>query len=572
MTASTLLLIGAMMITLSILLSPLSNRLGVPVLLLFLVVGMLSGEEGPGGIQFNDVNTSFLVGNLALAIILLDGGMRTRVATFRVGLKPALMLATFGVVITAVITGLVAMWVFHLSLLSGLLIGTMVSSTDAAVVFALLQGKGLNLNERVGATLEIESGSNDPMAIFLTMLLISLIGEAGHVGWFDSALLLIKQFGIGVVAGAAAGYVLAWLIMNVTLTLALYPLLVTAFGLVVFSATNELGGSGFLAIYLCGVVVGNRKLKVLQDILHVHDGLAWLAQLVLFLILGLLVTPSNLLVVAPGALLIALVLTFFARPLSVWLGLLPFHFRWREVVFISWVGLRGAVPIVLALFPFMAGVQEAYLMFNVAFVVVLFSLIIQGSSLSTVARWLKLEVPAAYQAERVYPLDLKEAGDFELYVFRLRGKRWQTPRFLRDLALPKATGVAAVFRDGRYLPVVPDLAVKEEDLLALVAQESDLPRLSERLTAEQKSQYLQELDFFGEFLLNGDARLSDVQQAYGVTVPDADPAMTLSECIISRFHGHPVVGDKLELGSITLIVKGVNGDQVTSVGLKLNAF
>ncbi len=572
MTASTLLLIGAMMITLSILLSPLSNRLGVPVLLLFLVVGMLSGEEGPGGIQFNDVNTSFLVGNLALAIILLDGGMRTRVATFRVGLKPALMLATFGVVITAVITGLVAMWVFHLSLLSGLLIGTMVSSTDAAVVFALLQGKGLNLNERVGATLEIESGSNDPMAIFLTMLLISLIGEAGHVGWFDSALLLIKQFGIGVVAGAAAGYVLAWLIMNVTLTLALYPLLVTAFGLVVFSATNELGGSGFLAIYLCGVVVGNRKLKVLQDILHVHDGLAWLAQLVLFLILGLLVTPSNLLVVAPGALLIALVLTFFARPLSVWLGLLPFHFRWREVVFISWVGLRGAVPIVLALFPFMAGVQEAYLMFNVAFVVVLFSLIIQGSSLSTVARWLKLEVPAAYQAERVYPLDLKEAGDFELYVFRLRGKRWQTPRFLRDLALPKATGVAAVFRDGRYLPVVPDLAVKEEDLLALVAQESDLPRLSERLTAEQKSQYLQELDFFGEFLLNGDARLSDVQQAYGVTVPDADPAMTLSECIISRFHGHPVVGDKLELGPITLIVKGVNGDQVTSVGLKLNAF
>ena len=572
MTASTLLLIGAMMITLSILLSPLSNRLGVPVLLLFLVVGMLSGEEGPGGIQFNDVNTSFLVGNLALAIILLDGGMRTRVATFRVGLKPALMLATFGVVITAVITGLVAMWVFHLSLLSGLLIGTMVSSTDAAVVFALLQGKGLNLNERVGATLEIESGSNDPMAIFLTMLLISLIGEAGHVGWFDSALLLIKQFGIGVVAGAAAGYVLAWLIMNVTLTLALYPLLVTAFGLVVFSATNELGGSGFLAIYLCGVVVGNRKLKVLQDILHVHDGLAWLAQLVLFLILGLLVTPSNLLVVAPGALLIALVLTFFARPLSVWLGLLPFHFRWREVVFISWVGLRGAVPIVLALFPFMAGVQEAYLMFNVAFVVVLFSLIIQGSSLSTVARWLKLEVPAAYQAERVYPLDLKEAGDFELYVFRLRGKSWQTPRFLRDLALPKATGVAAVFRDGRYLPVVPDLAVKEEDLLALVAQESDLPRLSERLTAEQKSQYLQELDFFGEFLLNGDARLSDVQQAYGVTVPDADPAMTLSECIISRFHGHPVVGDKLELGPITLIVKGVNGDQVTSVGLKLNAF
>ncbi|PXF30852.1 potassium/proton antiporter [Pokkaliibacter plantistimulans] len=572
MTASTLLLIGAMMITLSILLSPLSNRLGVPVLLLFLVVGMLSGEEGPGGIQFNDVNTSFLVGNLALAIILLDGGMRTRVATFRVGLKPALMLATFGVVITAVITGLVAMWVFHLSLLSGLLIGTMVSSTDAAVVFALLQGKGLNLNERVGATLEIESGSNDPMAIFLTMLLISLIGEAGHVGWFDSAMLLIKQFGIGVVAGAAAGYVLAWLIMNVTLTLALYPLLVTAFGLVVFSATNELGGSGFLAIYLCGVVVGNRKLKVLQDILHVHDGLAWLAQLVLFLILGLLVTPSNLLVVAPGALLIALVLTFFARPLSVWLGLLPFHFRWREVVFISWVGLRGAVPIVLALFPFMAGVQEAYLMFNVAFVVVLFSLIIQGSSLSTVARWLKLEVPAAYQAERVYPLDLKEAGDFELYVFRLRGKRWQTPRFLRDLALPKATGVAAVFRDGRYLPVVPDLAVKEEDLLALVAQESDLPRLSERLTAEQKSQYLQELDFFGEFLLNGDARLSDVQQAYGVTVPDADPAMTLSECIISRFHGHPVVGDKLELGPITLIVKGVSGDQVTSVGLKLNAF
>ncbi|MFP8966216.1 potassium/proton antiporter [Pokkaliibacter sp. CJK22405] len=571
MATFSLLFIGALLISLSILLSPLSNRIGMPVLLIFLVVGMLAGEDGIGGIQFNDVDMAFLIGNLALAVILLDGGMRTRVRTFRVGLKPALSLATLGVAITAAITGIAAMWVFGLDLLTGLLVGTMVASTDAAAVFSLLQGKGLNINERVAATLEIESGSNDPMAIFLTLLLIQLISSAdqAHGMWLEGALLFVKQFGIGVVAGGLGGLLLSTLIRKSTLTLAFYPLLMTAGGLMVFAGTNELGGSGFLAIYLAGVVVGNRRLKVLNDILQVHDGLAWLAQLVLFLMLGMLVTPSNLLIVAPGTLLIALILTFVARPIATWLSLMPFRFRWKEQLFISWVGLRGAVPIVLALFPFMAGINEAYLIFNVAFVVVLFSLILQGSSLAWVARRLGLEVPVSLRPLRTYPLDVAGAGDHELYLYRLEGKRWQVPVYLQEILRIKGVNVTGVFREGSFMQPEPNLTLKERDVVSLVMLPADLEQVSERLSVEQRSEHLQDVGFFGEFVLNGDVTVAELKQAYGVTIPDESPEQTLSDCLKHHCRGQPVVGDKLELETLTLVVKRASGKDVQLVGIKL---
>lgn len=390
-------LVGALILLISIVASDISSRLGAPLLFVFLLLGMLAGEEGPGGIRFDDVETAYMIGTLALAVIIFDGGMRTRRETFRVALWPAVSLATLGVVITAVLVGVFAAWILKLHWLQGLLIGAIVGSTDAAAVFSLLRNAGLSLKERVAATLEIESASNDPMAIFLTVTVIGLLA-AGHSG-FDAAVLLslLQQFGIGAALGLGGGRALVWLINRLTLASGLYPLLAIAGGLIIFAATAQIGGSGFLAIFMAGLVLGNSKLHSAQNILRVHDGLAWLSQIVMFVILGLLATPSDLISVAGPALAIAAFLMLVARPVAVMVGLLPFRLPWREQLFISWVGLRGAVPVVLALFPLIYGTEHARLYFNVAFFIVLVSLLLQGWTIAVTARWLRLEVPPAIE-------------------------------------------------------------------------------------------------------------------------------------------------------------------------------
>lgn len=390
------------------------SRIGFSFLLVFLIAGILAGEDGPGGLRFDNFVLSFWVGNVALAVILLDGGLRTSFANFRTGLKPSLLLATVGVALTAALTGLVATLLLDLQWYQGLLLGAVVGSTDAAAVFALLKKTGVTLSERVGTTLEIESGMNDPMAVYLTLAFIGLIMESrgGTSGGWELALLsFAKQFGLGTLVGGVAGTAMAGLIKRLPSSDAgIAALLLLAAGLAVFAATGLIGGSGFLAVYLFGMIVGNRAADQVRAAMSAMDGYAWLSQAGMFLLLGLLVTPSQMMGVAAPALGVAAALMLLARPVAVWLCLAPLRFRPREIWFISWVGLRGAVPIVLAVFPLMAGVPGAMVLFNVAFVVVLVSLVLQGTTIAPVARWLQVALPEPEDERRTRAL----FGDFVL--------------------------------------------------------------------------------------------------------------------------------------------------------------
>lgn len=418
-----LLLVSALVFV-SVLAGLFSVRIGFSFLLVFLLAGILAGEDGPGGLRFNDFTLSFWVGNVALAIILLDGGLRTAISTFRTGLRPAALLATLGVLVTTVLTSLAAMVLLGLEWHTALLLGAIVGSTDAAAVFALLTRAGVTLNERVTATLEIESGVNDPMAVYLTLGFIVLAtgaaipqpdqAQAGaNAALWMLGKAFVQQFGWGGLVGLGSGWALAYLLPHVARRDAgggILALLLCAAGLGVFASTGLLGGSGFLAVYLFGLVVANRASEAVAPALAAMDGYAWLAQAGMFLLLGLLVTPSTMLPTLGPALGVALVLIFVARPLAVWLCLWPWRFARNETWFISWVGLRGAVPIVLALFPLLAGVPRAMDLFNVAFVVVLVSLLLQGSTIGFMARRLGVALPDPADESQVRAV----FGDFAL--------------------------------------------------------------------------------------------------------------------------------------------------------------
>lgn len=423
------LFVAAALVFVSVLSGVVSTRFGFPVLLVFLLAGALAGEDGPGGLDFNDFGLSFWVGNAALAVILLDGGLRTSFATFRTGLKPSLLLATVGVAISAAITGMAATLLLELDWRQGMLLGAIVGSTDAAAVFALLKNSGVRLNERVAATLEIESGMNDPMAIYLTLAFIGIImravtgttptevvGSAGGGGGSDGGsfsvlMTFVQQFGWGIAVGLLAGLPAAALMRRLPdADPGITALLLMSLGLAVFAATGLIGGSGFLAVYLLGMMLGNRATERTTLALGAMDGYAWLSQAVMFLLLGLLVTPSEVLAVTAPSLGIAAVLMLVARPVAVWICLAPFRFQRREIWFISWVGLRGAVPIVLAVFPLMAGVPNAMVLFNVAFVVVLVSLVLQGTTIAWAARALNVNLPEATDVKRTRAV----FGDFVL--------------------------------------------------------------------------------------------------------------------------------------------------------------
>ncbi|WP_339897810.1 potassium/proton antiporter [uncultured Gilvimarinus sp.] len=564
-----LILLGAVLFLISILASALSPRVGMPLLLVFLLVGMLGGEDGIGKITYDDVQSALFLGTIALAVILFDGGLRTDITNFRVGLRPALVLASFGVVVTAAVCGAFAAWMLDLSWVEGMLIGAIVGSTDAAAVFSVLNMQGLALKARVGATLEIESGLNDPMAIFLTITVVEFI-RLGETGFHASMLLaFVWQMGVGAAVGLAGGRVLAWGVTKLALSPGLYPLLALFGGISIFGVAAVLHSSGFLAVYLAGLMVGNRVSRGLYNIQRFHDGIAWLAQISLFLMLGLLVTPSELVTYASSALLVGLFLIFIARPLAVTLSLLPFQFSWRETLFISWVGLRGAVPIVLAMFPWLAGLESWPFFFNIAFFIVLISLVLQGWTVAPLARWLKLDVPTSSARVQRVELGVPGQAGFEFVGYKLSQDSPSLKMDSNNLPLPDQTQLLCIMRDEEPVPLQKVPTLLAGDHVYLLARPDALKALDKVLVGELEPDRLNAQAFFGEFVFTARAKLADLGMLYNFAVPEDMANWSIGRYIYKKYK-QPVVGDRVRLGNVEFIVLEMQEAKVVKVSLKLH--
>lgn len=566
----SVILLGGLLFLVSILSSALSPRVGIPVLLVFLVVGMLAGEDGIGGIQFDDVHAAHLIGSLALAVILFDGGLRTQTESFRVGLRPALGLATLGVVITAGITGAFAAWALGVSWQEGLLVGAIVGSTDAAAVFSLLHARGMALKDRVAATLEIESGINDPMAVFLTIMLVEVIATGRQVLEWQTAALFAWQMAAGAGVGVLAGRALGMGVTQLTLNPGMYPLLALFGGLFTFGLASVIGGSGFLAVYLAGLVMAQRVSRGLYNIQRFFDGAAWLSQISMFLILGLLVTPTEMLPYAGQALAVAVVLILVARPVAVVVCLLPFRFAWREQVFISWVGLRGAVPIILAMFPWIAGLEQWHFFFNLAFFVVLVSLVTQGWTVAPMARLLQLEVPSRSGRLRRVELGMPGQEEYELVGYRLESDSPVMNAPAQQVQWPEEAALLFGIRDGRVARVGDLGSLRSGDQVYFLAPPGELAELDRMMAGERDPERLGEREFFGAFVIRPDADLEELGRIYGFRTEPASAGMTIADYLLQRFP-KPVVGDRVRLGSVEFVVRATEGDRIEQVGLKIPA-
>ncbi len=559
-------LIGAGLIAISIFTSVLASRLGAPLLLLFLGLGLLVGEDGLG-LEFDNAPMAYFVGSVALAVILFDSGFATRFRTLRAVAGPAMALASAGVLLTAGITAAAVHLLFGFDLVPSLLMGAVVSPTDAAAVFFLMQAGGITVRDRVRSTLEVESGTNDPMAIFLTATLVAVLaGDAAgeSLGWalVESFAL---QLGIGAVSGIAGGLLIIQAVDRVDLEAGLYPLVVLGLALLLFAATNMLGGSGFLAVYLAGLLAGNAELRPAAALRRFQEGMTWLAQIAMFLTLGLLATPSTFGDILLPATTLGLFLVFVARPVAVWLTLLPFGFSRNETAFVAWVGLRGAVSILLAILPLLHALPRGQTIFNATFVVVLVSLVLQGWTLSSAARRLKLLAAPKHGPLERFELVLPGAVHHELVVYHIA----KGSPVARGARLPRWGRPSLVVRNGRRSDLHGAGRLQAGDFAYIFTTRRQVSLL-DRLFASPTELNINDRELFGDFILSAGAKLADIGQAYGFVPAEADQGLTIRDRMMREFGEAVGIGDRLAFGPIELVVRTLADDGgVQTVGLRL---
>jgi cell volume regulation protein A len=559
-------LIGTGLVLAAALSSYFAFRFGAPLLLLFLGIGLAAGVDGLG-IDFDNAPVAYLIGSLALAIVLFDSGFGTPLRSFRIAAAPAITLATLGVLLTTLIMAAAARFALDLPWPVALLLGAIVSSTDAAAVFFLLRIGGITIRERVRATLEVESGTNDPMAVFLVIALAEFIISDQDVasGAGAIAMALGLQLAVGLGVGLAGGVLIVKLVNRLRLERGLTPIFTVALSLLVFSLAGLAHGSGFLAVYVAGLWAGNHDIAWQGAVKRFQDGLTWLAQIIMFLTLGLFATPSQFGAVALPAVLLALFLMLVARPLAVWLCLLPFRFTQGETGFIAWVGLRGAVSILLALVPLASAIEGGRDLFNTAFIIVLVSLGLQGWTVSPLARRLGLVIPSRAGAVEKVELELPGTINHELLSYRVvagspveQGGR--IPRWARP---------SLVIREGRSMPWREAGRLQAGDRVYLFVSPR-YPRLLDRLFASKAALSPDDEDMFGEFSVEPTHTLGEVADIYGVPLDAADRDATLGAWMKKRLGGEAMEADRVALGEIDLIVRDVDEDgAIISVGLSL---
>lgn len=547
--------------------SLLAERFGAPLLLLFLLIGLFAGVDGLG-IDFSNNSAAFMLGSIALAIILFDSGYGTSLHSFRQAAVPALTLATVGVLLTAILFGIAARFLLGFSWLEGMLLGSIVASTDAAAVFFLLRTGGINIRDKVRSTLEVESGTNDPMAIFLTAALVGVIasGEGLESAGLDLILSFIRQIGLGIVLGLGGGFLIVQIIRLVPVERGLAPIFVLALALLVFAYTSAIGGSGFLAVYVAGIYTGNKKIRPKTSILRFQEGMTWLAQIIMFLVLGLLATPSQFPQIALPAIALAIFLVFIARPLAVWLCLLPFDFTQRETGFVAWVGLRGAVSILLAILPILGNLENGQLYFNTTFIVVMVSLAIQGWTVKPMARRLGLIVPPQIGAIDKLELDLPGAANHELLAYRVVA---DSP-VLRGERIPRWARPSLVIRDGKSMRYQYAGRLQENDHVYLFIAPG-FSRLLDRLFASKVAVREDDSEFFGTFTIDPSRTGEELDLAYGPNlISAAERSLTIADLMKHRLGDNPDYADRVKIGRIVLIVRQTDEHGlIKSVGISL---
>lgn len=469
LTIENILLVGSILLFISIVAGKTSYKFGVPTLVLFLGIGMLAGEDGVG-ISFDEPQLSQLIGVISLNFILFSGGLDTDWKAIKPVMKEGFALSTLGVFLTAIGLGVFVNLVTDFTIFESLLLGSIVSSTDAAAVFSILRAKNLALRENLRPTLELESGSNDPMAYVLTIAFLGLVVNQDQ-GIATMIPLFLQQMIVGAIAGFGFGKLSKIVINRINLDFeGLYPVLVIALMFITFSVTDFVGGNGFLAIYICAVFLGNQYIMHKKTILKMYDGLAWLMQIVLFLTLGLLVIPSQIVPVIGIGLIISLFLIFVARPIAVFLSLIPFKMKLRRRFYISWVGLRGAVPIVFATYPLLAGIDKAGMMFNIVFFISLTSILIQGTTLSVVAKWLNVSIPSADKILTPSEKFLEEHPKTEMREIGIPQSNKVVGKKIVDIEFPKSAIIAMIKRDNKYITPNGSTVIKADDVLIVLSE------------------------------------------------------------------------------------------------------